>query len=752
MDYSNILLLISIFYPIIGGLVVCGIGRKNENIRDLAAKFVAITEFVFLIGQLLLHWIGGNISYINHYEEFSWFIRTGNWGSWGPTSGMSGARHFEFTIMMDGFRLLYCTIASFMWMMAAIFSKEYFTHHHNKNRYYLFLLLTEGATIGVFLAGNFLTLFVFFEMMSFTSYVWVAQEETKEALRAAETYLAIAVLGGLVLLMGIFLWQDLTGGLTFFDARLWDNAEALEALAGDPRLYAVGGCMLFGFAAKAGAFPVHIWLPKAHPVAPAPASALLSGILTKTGVLGILIVSMIIFPKDAAWSELILYLGVITMFGGAVLALCSNDLKRTLACSSMSQIGFILVGIGMAGLLRAFTGEMEEGIIAVRGTMLHMVNHSLIKLVLFLVAGVVFMNVHKLDLNSIRGFGRNKPLLHVAYLAGGLSIAGVPLFSGYISKSLLHEGIVEYIHLLNEFAAESLPGGVIQMKIIEWIFLISGGLTFAYITKLYICLFWEKNRNPKLQDQYDLMKGKYINRQSSFAVLGSAVLLPVFGLLPGWTMDKLADMGASFLRAEEGFRVSYFSFENLKGAATSLLIGILVYTLFVRKVMIRREGRITLLDRVETDLSGINVKEREKDVYVDIWPKWLDLENLIYRPFLCKILPTFFGIVCRVLDRFVDSIVLLLRKTIYRDSKLPYELPEGNMLTHALGVFLDNCAALLNRTIWKKRPTQKRFEHKLALLMENMSENSTIIARSLSFGLLLFCIGFLLTIFYLLFW
>ena len=167
--------------------------------------------------------------------------------------------------------------------------------------------------------------------------------------------------------------------------------------------------MLFGFFAKAGAFPLHIWLPKAHPVAPAPASALLSGILTKAGVFGVLILSCRVFLEIESWGIIILIIGVITMLHGAILALCSVDLKRTLACSSVSQIGFILVGIGMSVLL------IDENAMAIRGALMHMINHSLIKLCLFMAAGVVFMNVHKLNLNDIRGFGRKKPYIHFPY-------------------------------------------------------------------------------------------------------------------------------------------------------------------------------------------------------------------------------------------------------------------------------------------------------------------------------------------------
>ena len=126
------------------------------------------------------------------------------------------------------------------------------------------------------------------------------------------------------------------------------------------------------------------------------------------------------------------------MLGGGLPGVFFKDLKRTLACSSMSQIGFILVGIGMQGLLG------EENALAVHGTLLHMVNHSLIKLVLFMAAGVIYFNVHELDLNVLRGYGRKKPLLKGIFLTGALAMGGMPLFAGYVSKTLLHESIVEY--------------------------------------------------------------------------------------------------------------------------------------------------------------------------------------------------------------------------------------------------------------------------------------------------------------------
>lgn len=631
---------------------------------------------------------------------------------------------------LGGFRAMYAMIAAFMWFMSTLFTKEYLSHYHNRNRYYLFLLLTLGATEGVFLSADFYTTFIFFEIMSFTSYLWVAHDEKKESLRAAATYLAVAVIGGLVMLMGIFLLYDVTDTL-FFDDLIgaYYQYGMISCLSTAPvQIWIAGLCMLFGFGAKAGAFPLHIWLPKAHPVAPAPASALLSGILTKAGIYGILILTSYVFLGDYTWGFLILFLGVCTMVIGAVLALFSIDLKRTLACSSVSQIGFILVGVGMSGLLG------EENLLAVRGSMLHMVNHSLIKLALFMAAGVVFMNVHKLDLNDVQGFGRKKPLLNFIFLMGALGISGIPLWNGYISKTLIHESIVEYIELVRGGTAYSMLG-IGMLRGIEWAFLISGGLTMAYMCKLYVAIFVEKNSDAAVQASYDSLEGKYMNKASGLALTISAVLLPVMGFFPHIVMDSLADMGQELMLTQNQITnkylsVAYFSMTNLKGAVISLVIGALVYLIVVRLWMMRKTSK--------------GCKE-----YVNRWSRHLDLENLIYRPVLLKILPFVFGVICRVLDSFVDSIVILLRKTLYKDSKLPYELPEGTPLTHMAACVAGFFHHIGNKTFRRKHPVSVDYDHKFAMIHEEWAENRTMIARSMSFGLLLFCIGLLAMIGYL---
>lgn len=698
---TNLLIEGAVFLPMISAFAAYGVGRRNKKMRNIAVNTITCVTF-FFCGILALQWLTGAADSLGTIVEIPYVCGMG----------------LHFTA--DGFRALYGTIAAFMWLMTTLFSGEYFAHYRNRNRYYLFLLLTLGAIEGVFFSADFYTTFLFFEIMSFTSYVWVAHDEKPESLRAGATYLAVAVIGGLVMLMGIFLLYDVTGTLFFADLAKMP----LYAGGNAPRIWAAGFCLLFGFGAKAGAFPLHIWLPKAHPVAPAPASALLSGILTKAGMYGILILTADLFFGSAAWGGMILMIGVITMVTGAFLALFSVDLKRTLACSSVSQIGFILVGIGMSGLLA------DRNATALRGSLLHMVNHSLIKLVLFMAAGVVMMNVHKLNLNEIRGFGRKKPLLNYIFLMGALGISGVPLFNGYVSKTLIHESIVEYGFLVRA-AVLPVSFSLSLINAVEWIFLFSGGLTAAYMTKLYVCLFIEKNADPAVQKKYDDLKGSYMNRTSALALTLSATLLPIGGFLPGIVMDRIADMGQGFLRAGTAEKISYFSAGNLRGALISLAFGALLYCLFVRPALMKAE-------------SGGTAKQ-----YINRWPAWLDLENLVYRPLLLKILPFTFGVICRFLDSLVDTAVVFLRKTVYRDEKLPHERPEGTVLTHLLA-----CAALFfqklgNLTLHRKEPRTRNYEHKLALLHAEWSENALMITRSMSFGLLLFCIGLILTVVYL---
>lgn len=590
-----------------------------------------------------------------------------------------------FSFTYDGLRLLLAIVAAFAWLMSYMFSPRYMSHDNSKKRFYIFTTITFLATEGVFFAADLFTLFTFFEIMSLASYVWVVQEEKKEAIEAGDTYLAFAVIGGLVLLMGIVLLYTNVGTVTISELR-----EACETGGryGKGRLYGAAFCMFFGFAAKAGAFPTHVWLPKAHPVAPAPASALLSGVLTKTGIFGIMIISFNVMTEDHLWGCFILATGIVTMVLGAVLALFSINIKRTLACSSVSQIGFIVTGIGASVLLA------EEASLAMYGTVLHMVNHSLVKMTVFLVAGAIYQNTHSLDLNAIRGFGRKKPLMMVSFALGGLSLAGVPAFLGYMSKTAIHEALVE---ATEEFMPLLAVGS-------EWLFLISGGMTLCYMTKLFICVFVENNVKASVQSEYD-NKSDYMAFTQKVAVVVPAVLT----------------LGLGITTCARG-HFEFLAFHMMKGGLISITIGTLLYIFLVRKVFIKGD-------------------------YVNLWPAKLDLEYLVYRPMLLKVLPNFIGMFMRILDRFTDSIVLVLRKYVYSDKPLDFVPVEGNLLSHAIGYAIDKYRAKKSGS----ESVEYNYEHKLGLMLLKLDENSGIAKRSLSFGLLIACAGMFIILGFILF-
>ncbi len=648
--------------------------------------------------------------------------------------GVSGlGLHFIYT----GFRGVFAVITAFAWFVTFLYAKEFMKNDTRVIRYDFFNLLTLGATMGIFYAADFFTLFFFFEMMSFTSFMWVAHRQTYASQYASGTYLGIAVAGGMAILMGIFIVYANFGTLEFEKLGTISVENTVPVLA-------AAVCMFLGFGAKAGAFPVHVWLPASYTEAPAPATTLLSAVLSKTGIFGLILITCELMPPLlwGSWGRLILIAGVITMVLGGIRAVMSGNLKTTIAYSSMSQIGFILVGIGMLALHGEFVEFLGQGRMFVtdeelasfymtrNGVFLHMVNHSIVKLVLFLIAGVVFMNAGSYELNRVRGFGHGKPFLLVTFLLAACGVGGIPLFNGYVSKTLLHESIAEYAKLLGSVQGTMGVQGLSPafVKAVEYLFLFSGGLTLAYMAKLFVVLFVERNEDTLLQDEYEGKK-KYASVLSKAAIALCAVPIPLIGVLPNLVADSLATYGAEVSGGLSPFieQVYYFSLNNLSGAVISVAVAVVVYLLVVRFLMLRRKN----------------------EGYHEIFPAWLDLEKYVYRDIFYRFFAFLLGIIARILDSIVDSIVVFLRKTVYKDRQIPYTLPEGNRMTHLLGKGMENvyriyCAAR------KKEYRAKRYEHKLALRSMDLFENMRIIERSLSFGLFMFCVGLGLTMIYLL--
>lgn len=643
----NFLLPLMVFIPIIMGITPIFIkDLKKLNLSIVAVCIVELIACMYLFATA---------------ESYEGMVVAVNW-----FSGL-GVR-FE----INGLGILQAVATSIIWVGSSIFSDEYFDHDKTYlGRYYAFFCVTFGATLGIFLAHDLFTVFVFFEIMSFASYALVAHNQDADSIAAGNSYLTVAVLGGLMVLMGIFMLNSMTGTLVISELK-----EACLPFAGTPWLYAAGFMIFFGFAAKAGMFPLHGWLPKAHPAAPAPASAALSGILIKAGVYGVIVVTLKILSTSFEWACIMLALGVLTMFVGAVFALLSINLKETLAYSSMSQIGFITIGVAMTAILG------EHGSIAAYGTVLHMINHTLIKLVLFTIAGVIYRNTHSLDLNKVQGFGKDKPFIKVCFGIAAAGIMGIPGFNGYISKTLLHEGIVEYIHLRTN--------GTQIFKAVEAIFLISGGFTVAYMTKLFICLF-VKNPNEK---SHSSAHG-YITKRTMTVLGVVATVIFVFGIMPHETIDRIAAKSVSFMGVHAlEHSVNYFSFINLKGALISITIGAILYIALVRNVLITKN-------------KG----------YINPYNKAWTIENKVFRPLLFTVLPFIGGFVSRVFDVSTDVFVFVVNRLFCKSVPVPQTFLYGKPETEA----------------------------------DVIRRNSRVsITRSLSYSLLLFGLGLVCTLLYLL--
>lgn len=687
------MIILMILLPIIGAAIVWGesiIHKSDKNVWVISMAVIVIEFFMSV------------------YLFFNSYYSAGM-SAWRLRSLCGQGLSFQ----TSGFQLLYGVLTAGVWLVVTIFSREYFENDKKRVLFYKTMLFILGVTMGVFYSGDLFTTFVFFEMMSVAVYFWVVHDEKKESITASNLYMAFAIASGMVMLMGVFLLYHIAGTLDFSQL-----LETCSMMSEKKMLYISAALLLCGFGTKCGVFLFHIWMPSSYLQSPAPATILLSSILTKTGIFGLIIINSYILSWDTGWGMVTLSVGVLTMVVGAIMAVFSMNLKVILACSSMSQIGFIIIGIGTMSILK------EGGSLAIWGTMLHMVNHTLIKLILFMIAGVICMSTTNLELNNIRGIGKGKPVLNFAFLMAMLGISGVPLWNGYISKTLLHESIVQCIDIVSTISLDSVG----LFKMIEWIFLISGGLTLAYMLKLYIAIFFEDSVSKKRE------KSCHISQITNgiFGVCG--ILLPILGILPTVFMNRIARVGDGFISGI-GFEtktIAYFSLENLKGAVISIIVGLIVYFGFIRVCFIHK-------------------RKNGGTYYQKIWPDWISLEEIFYRPVFYIILPTVLAFICRILDRFVDSIVVFMRKTLYCDNEKKIPPMIGTQTTYFFGSVFNEIAKVLNRVIFRKHPIKKDFIPIFAAKREKWRENNSLIMRSVSLGLLMACIGLCFTLVYLVF-
>ncbi|HSJ05824.1 MAG TPA: proton-conducting transporter membrane subunit [Longimicrobiales bacterium] len=325
----------------------------------------------------------------------------------------------SLTLGVDPVGRPFLLLKSLLWTVAAVHAATYMREDPRRSTFTGFLLATGTGNIGLVLAHDALGFYLFFALMTFAAYGLVVHTRTAEALRAGRVYIGMAILGEALLLAGLLAAAGLAGDVSF---------RTLPAAFADfPRPDVVAGLLLFGLGVKAGLVPLHVWLPLAHPVAPTPASALLSGAMIKAGVLGwlrFLPMGELALPGLGA---AVMGLGVLAMFYAAVLGVLQSDAKTVLAYSSVSQMGFLATGVGAALVVP------DAAPLLVLAVAVYALHHALAKGALFLAIGVV-------PARALRG--RISPWLAVAAIPA-LALAGAPLTSGAIAKLALKNALGE---------------------------------------------------------------------------------------------------------------------------------------------------------------------------------------------------------------------------------------------------------------------------------------------------------------------
>jgi len=418
-------------------------------------------------------------------------------------------------LKVDDLSRFFLVLGSLLWLLVTFYAFEYIKHEGKEIRFFTFYLMTLGIIMGICMAGNFFTLYLFYELMTLITYPLVIHSETPEAMKAGSKYLMYSFFGASFALIGFVFAAHFGLTINFTPGGVLDPAK----LAGNENLLSVIFMLSFiGFGCKAGMWPLHAWLPTAHPVAPAPASALLSGVITKAGVLAIIRVTYFIFGVEfvhGSWAQTALMaMTLLTVFMGSMLAYKEKLLKRRLAYSTVSQVSYVLFG---------FTILSQTGFL---GSMLHIVYHAVIKNVLFLSAGAIIYKTHKTYVYELRGIGKSMPITMWCFTLASVALVGIPPTAGVVSKwSLAMGGITSNHPVLGAVGAG--------------ILLISALLTGGYLITIFATAFF-----PGSNFDYKNLKSTEPNKLMTVPLIILAACCVLFGIYPVPLVDFITRIAA----------------------------------------------------------------------------------------------------------------------------------------------------------------------------------------------------------------
>ena len=427
---DNFLLPLYIILPLAGAFLIPLISR-------LASSFSRyISTLIFLILTLFSIWS------IFVWDRKNMIYAMGGW---------EVIDHVPVGIFLiyDGFSAFILGIVNFIAFLSAIYAVGYIRKYTSEPYFYTLLSLMIAGMNGVILSGDLFNLYVFLEIAAISSYALVSFGVEKEELEASFKYQVLGGMASLIILFGI--------GMTYWSTSTLNIADISGILASSQNNYLtvfIQVLMITGFGLKAAIVPFHAWLPDAHSSAPSPISSLLSGVLIKA--VGVYVLIRLFFNMFAISYEIAVTfttLGVLSIVVGGLLAIGQWDYKRLLAYSSISQVGYIIIGIGVGLLVLSGDGSRTIASLAIFGGLFHLLNHAVFKSLMFMNAGAVEHTTGVRDLRMLGGLGKMMPLTSTTSFSGSMSISGLPPFSGFFSKVVIIIAAVQAQYYLVAFIA-----------------------------------------------------------------------------------------------------------------------------------------------------------------------------------------------------------------------------------------------------------------------------------------------------------
>ena len=412
-------LLLTLLLPTLAVPVVYFMGKKSAKAAAILVALIALADIALLSTTVPIVLDATEHQYVESYY-------------WIPVLGSS------FTLFVDGVSLCMAIITLILILTSSLFSVNYMEEKKGLAEYYALLTLLFIGLVGVFITSNLMLFYFCWELMLVPAYFIIGGWGYKEPYRAAFKFFIFTHAGAVFVLLGIGAIFMVTGDLDMF------QAQNLLMNASPDLVKWILLSLTAGFAVKMAVVPVHMWLPDAHSEAPAPMSALLSGVIIGAGAYAILRVSLgTVFPAVAViatdfgnqFLHGLAVFGVISAFFGSLIALVENDIKRIIAYSSIAHMGYVLFGLSLF--------PFQE---AMAGTVLHLVNHAVSKGLFFLSAGAIMKQLEIRDISEMGGLAGQMPITATASTTAALSIAGVPPFACFISEFLIFVGAFQTIN------------------------------------------------------------------------------------------------------------------------------------------------------------------------------------------------------------------------------------------------------------------------------------------------------------------